>query len=109
MRELTQKLTFQYFNREELKNLSIYIYIYQIICCILLMLVGGRIRLGFDFTLQSTNEEVHSEQNATIQSLEEVPNGDKSASSPLFQHAVEFYNVDPRMLSLVYELHQEIR
>ena len=71
--------------------------------------MGGRIRLGFDFTLQSTNEEVHVEQNATIQSLEEVPNGDKSASSPLFQHGVQFDNVAPRMVLLVYELQQEIR
>jgi c-di-GMP-binding flagellar brake protein YcgR len=71
--------------------------------------IGGRIRLGFDFTLQSTNEEVHAEQNATIQSLEEVPNGNKSASSPLFQHGVQFDNVDPRMVLLVYELQQEIR
>ena len=71
--------------------------------------VGGRIRLGFDFTLQSTNEEVHAEQNATIQSLEEVPNGNKNASSALFQHGVQFDNVAPRMALLVYELQQEIR
>ena len=57
----------------------------------------------------SSNEEVHAEQNATIQSLEEVPNGNKSASSPLFQHGVQFDNVDPRMVLLVYELQQEIR
>jgi len=44
--------------------------------------VGGRIRLGFDFTLKSTNEEVHAEQNATIQNLEEVTNGNKTANSP---------------------------
>ena len=64
--------------------------------------IGGRIRLGFDFTLQSTNEEVHAEQNATIQSLEEVPNSNKNASSPSFQHGVQFNNVDPRMVLLVY-------
>lgn len=60
--------------------------------------VGGRIRLGFDFTLQSTNEEVHAEQNTTIQSLEEVTNGNKTANSALFQHGVQFDNVDPRMV-----------
>jgi len=52
---------------------------------------------------------VHAEQNATIQSLEEVPNGNKNASSALFQHGVQFDNVDPRMVLLVYELQQEIR
>ena len=52
---------------------------------------------------------VHAEQNATIQSMEEVPNGNKNANSPLFQHGVQFDNVDPRMVLLVYELQQEIR
>ncbi len=71
--------------------------------------LGGRIRLGFDFTLQSTTEEVHVELNATIQNVEEIPSGDKNASATMFQHGVQFDNVDPRMVLLVYELQQEIR
>ena len=72
--------------------------------------IGGRIRLGFDFTLQSTNESVYVELNATIQSLEKVPNGNKNATgAPLHQHGVQFDNADSRIVLLVYELQQEIR
>jgi hypothetical protein len=51
-----------------------------------------------------------SDLNATIQSLEEVPNGNKQATgASLHQHGVQFDNVDPRIVLLVCELQQEIR
>jgi hypothetical protein len=59
--------------------------------------------------MQSTNEEVHVELNTTIQNVEEIPSGDKNPSATMFQNGVQFDNIDPRMVLLVYELLQEIR
>ena len=69
----------------------------------------SEVAVAYLHTLREMGIRMAIEQNATIQSLEEVPNGVKSASSPLFQHGVQFDNVDPRMVLLVYELQQEIR
>ncbi len=45
------------------------------------------IGLNFDFTPQATNEALHFDLNAAIQSLEEVSNGDKQANgASLHQH-----------------------
>jgi hypothetical protein len=45
--------------------------------------LGGCIRLVFDYTPQTTNEEVHAVQNARIQSLEEVPKGKNRYFAPV--------------------------
>jgi len=66
--------------------------------------VGARIRLGFDFQLESTNQLEHVELNASIQSFGQKPNPEQSGAPLLYQHGVLFDLVDPRMVLLVHEL-----
>ena len=66
--------------------------------------VGGRVRLGFDFKLESTNQVEHVEMNATIQNFGQKPNPDEDGTPLLYQHGVHFDKVDPRMVLLVHEL-----
>ena len=68
--------------------------------------VGGRIRLGFDFKLESTHQLERVELNATIQNSSQKPNPDADADGPplLYQHGIEFDLVDPRIVLLVHEL-----
>ncbi len=66
--------------------------------------VGARIRLGFDFKLESTNEFERVELNATVQSLAQQTNQGQGGAPVVYQHGVLFDTLDPRMVLLVHEL-----
>ncbi len=66
--------------------------------------VGARIRLGFDFKLESTNQMERVELNATVQNLGQKTNQGVDGEPVQYLHGVEFDDLDPRMVLLVHEL-----
>ena len=63
--------------------------------------VGARVRLGFRFQLEATNQHEHIELNATIQSADPVAH---EGHATVYQHGVQFDAIDPRILLWVHEL-----
>jgi hypothetical protein len=66
--------------------------------------IGARVRLGFDFTLESTNQLERVELNGTIQNSGLRPSQTADGDPVQYLHGVQFDTVDPRILLLVHEL-----